>query len=571
VIKSLYIKDFALIDELETTFGEGLNIITGETGAGKSIIIGAFNLLLGERAQLESVREGSRKAIAEAIMDFGDDPELRQLLEDSEVEIRQELILRREIRESGSRAFVNDTPVTLSVLKEIGNHLVDLHGQHDHQLLLNEEHHQKVIDDRASVKPVTKAWREKWQKVSDLRKEKQALLKKERELRDKQELYRFQLKELERLNLEDYDEDAIESEMKLLDGAELLSQNASMILDIGREADANVMDLLNTLQRALQDISRIEPEFELYAQELKTAGISIEEALRFTEQYQTQIKFNPERLESLRQRQAEINRAVKKYTRTLPELISYRDELSQNLNLVDNVEIELEKLDKKLASAEDELRQSAEKLYEVRNREGKELSRQIEQELGRLGFNYAAFEVRVEWSEKPDGWITLNHNGNETAVECRPDGCHDIAFYISTNKGESVKPLAKTASGGEISRIMLALKSILAREQKLPVMIFDEIDTGISGPVALQVGKIMRNLAGHCQILAITHLPQIASMGHSHHVVRKKELEGRTVTRIQTLTQEEHIREVAELMSGSEITEATLSSARELINNSDQN
>ena len=561
MLTSLYIKDFALIDELETTFDSGLNIMTGETGAGKSIIIGALNILLGERAQTESIRQGANKAIAEVVLHTGKDDKLHALFHEYGVEPAEETILRREVRQSGSRAFINDTPVQLSVLRQVGELLVDLHGQHDHQLLLNEEHHRQVIDERGNVMPHMDAYQAAWEEVSRLRQERKQLEKRERELQEKQELYRFQVKEIRAANLKEDETENLEREIHLLDSSEALNETAGSILQAGKEAEVNALDLLRMMQQSLSEMVRLEPEFESYIQELETARISVEELLRFTEQYQNNIEFNPRQLETLRQRQAELRRLEKKYGKSPEQLICYQQELEQTLSLADNYELELEKLDGLIRKAQQELAEKAVNLHEARIKEGERLSRAIEEELMRLGFNHAQFAVNVEWRYESTGWINIEGR----PVGCLPEGPDIVRFFISTNKGEAPKPMSKTASGGEMSRIMLALKSILAREQRLPVMIFDEIDTGISGPIALQVGKTMRELAASCQIIAITHLPQIASMGHSHFVVKKQESNGRTVTRIDRLDAEEHIHEVAKLMSGPELTEAVINSAKELI------
>lgn len=561
MIRSLYIKDFALIDELEIQFEQGFNILTGETGAGKSIIVGALNILLGERAQLESVRQGANKAIAEAILEVGKNSTLEQILKENEIEIQPELILRREVRTAGSRAFVNDTPVQLNVLKLIGEQLVDLHGQHDHQLLLKEDNHRKVIDNRPAVASVLKQYREKYQQVNSLRTELKNLKGKESELDEKQDLIRFQIKELREIDIKEGERQELEQEMKLLDGAEELAASSSAILQAGREADTNAMELIRLMEQSLYDIARIEPEFDSYRSELKAARISIEELLNFTQRYQDQIEFNPQRLDYIRKRLSDFRKMEKKYGKDADELPGLLQELESMLNLSDNFSFEIERLEKQIREETESLTDYAKALHHSRIQDGEKLAKEVEVELLKMGFNHSVFEVKVDWLLDRDGWINLD--GDQ--IQCTPDGCDAVSFYISTNKGEDPKPLSKTASGGEISRIMLALKSILARNESLPVMIFDEIDTGISGPVALRVGRTMRELSVSCQILCITHLPQIASMAHHHFVVSKTEDDGRTVTGIEKLDNESHIREVAKLMSGAEVTQATIASARELI------
>ncbi len=561
MIQSLYIKDFALIDELEVQFNEGLNILTGQTGAGKSIIIGALNMILGERADTEVIRRGADKAISEATIKVGNNSELRTLLDENEVEFTEYLILRREIRQTGSRAFINDTPVNISVLKAVGDLLVDLHGQHDHQLLLKEENHRGVIDSFGEIEPVLKSYQSEFLKMKTLQKELSSLKKRESELQEKTELYRFQVNELEQARLSVDEEEELEAEMNLLDNAEVLDQKAAAISELAENDDADILQLLNKLKLNLEDLARIEPEFESYLEEINAARVSVNEAVQFAERYRNTIEFNPQRLEEFRQRQAELNRLQKKYHRDIPGLISYLAEIQRELSIADNFDLEIEKLEGAVASQSNTLASAATKLHNERILVGQKLASNIEEELSRLGIPNSKLAVRVDWLQIQRGWIEIDG----LSIECTEYGCDDIRLFISTNKGEEPKPLAKIASGGEISRVMLALKSIFAKEQSLPVMIFDEIDTGISGEVSEKVGRSMRSLSDRCQIVAITHQPQIASQAHHHYKVAKIEEEERTVTKIIPLSQEEHIREVASLMSGSEISDAALISARELI------
>ncbi|MFU8813414.1 MAG: DNA repair protein RecN [Balneolaceae bacterium] len=561
MIRTLYIKDFALIDELEVVFDRGLHVLTGQTGAGKSIIIGALNMILGERADTEVIRQGADKAIAEATIYMGENPTLKTLLEEHEVEVTEELILRREIRQSGSRAFVNDTPVTIGVLKKVGDQLVDLHGQHDHQLLLKEEHHQEVIDQFEQVRPALENYRTAYLAMASLQKELAALQRRERELNEKSDLYRFQLKELEQAELQPGEEEEIESEMNLLDNAEDLDQKADAIATIGSGDDVSLIDLLNTIKLHLEDMARIEPEFKNYLEEVSTARISIQEAIQFAERYRSTIEFNPQRLEALRQRQSELNRLQKKYQRSIPELIRYQNELRQELNVAENFDLETDRIKQSIADQQTVLKEAAMALHRRRQEVGESLSAQIVESLKNLGIDHGAFRAEVAWQFSNDGWISVDGQ----PVQCLPDGCDEIRFFISTNKGEEPKPLSKIASGGEVSRVMLSLKSILAKEQHLPVMIFDEIDTGISGHISEKVGRVMRSLSVHCQIIAITHQPQIASQAHHHYRVEKSEEQGRTITSITKLSDEDHIREIAGLMSGEEITDSAIRSAKELI------
>lgn len=561
MIQSLYIKDFALIDELEVQFQEGLNILTGETGAGKSIIIGALNMILGERADTDVIRRGADKAISEATIKLGQNKELKALLAENEVEYGEYLILRREIRETGSRAFINDSPVNIGILKAVGDFLVDLHGQHDHQLLLKEDNHRGVIDSFGELEPVLNSYQVEFYKMKELQKELAGLRKRESDLTEKTELYRFQVNELEQTRLSVDEEEELTSEMNLLDNAEILDQKAAAISELAEHGENDILQMLNHLKLNLEDLSRIEPEFGSYLEEINAARVSVNEAIQFAERYRNNIEFNPKRLEELRQRQSELNRLQKKYQRDIPALLSYLAEIKNELSIADNFDLEIEKLEQDVSQQALVLTDSAIALHSTREKIGSDLSVKIQEELGKLGIPHAQLAVRVDWVTAEKGWIKIDGQ----PIECTPSGADEVRLFISTNKGEEPKPLARIASGGEISRVMLALKSILAKEQSLPVMIFDEIDTGISGEVSEKVGRVMRTLSEHCQIVAITHQPQIASQAHHHYKVAKHEDGDRTITKILTLSQEDHIREVASLMSGSEISDAALISAKELI------
>ena len=311
MIKSLYIKNFALIDELEVHFGDKLNILTGQTGAGKSIIIGALNMILGERADTDVIRYGTDKAIAEATLKISPNREIDQLLFENEIETNDFLILRREIRETGSRAFINDNPVNIRILKMLGDLLVDLHGQHDHQFLLKEENHRGLIDSFETVQPVLNMYQKEFSELRNLKNQLYQLQKKETALLEKTELFRFQAQELETAQLSKEEEKELQSEMTLLDNAEILDQKAAAITEMAENDDTNIIQLLNHLKLNLEDLTRIEPDFKNYLTEINQARVSIQEAVHFAERYRNTIEFNPQRLEELRQRQAELNRLQK--------------------------------------------------------------------------------------------------------------------------------------------------------------------------------------------------------------------------------------------------------------------
>ncbi len=561
MIERIYIKDFALIDELEVQFGQGLNILTGQTGAGKSIIIGALNMILGERADTEVIRQGASKAIAEAEIFAREDIRIYNLLEQQQIDVSEPIILRREIRQKGSRAFINDTPVSVSVLHNIGDLLVDLHGQHDHQLLLKEEHHRTLVDAFPDVEAASKAYQKAYEEAKQKRKELKDIRAREQEIKEKAEMYRYQLNELEEAELDTGRIAEMEEEMHKLDHAEDLDRLAGMINELGYDAEINVMDMLGRIQESLQQMAEIESEFKHYVDELNTATISLRELLDATERYRNSIEFNPKRLDHLRTQRNELKRLEKKYNRTPEELLAYRDELREELDLAENLDLAIERKSDEFNKSLELLSNAAKELREARKLVGEKIGSQICEILNQLDIPHAQFRLHQTWLEDENGWATIDG----VPVSPASHGCEHIAFYISTNKGEEPRPMAKTASGGEISRVMLALKSVLAEEHHLPVMIFDEIDSGISGAVAEQVGKTMRRLSAKCQIIAITHQAQIASQANHHFRVKKHEEGDRTQTYLKPLDNEAHIREVASLISGTEISEHAVASARELV------
>jgi DNA repair protein RecN (Recombination protein N) len=427
--------------------------------------------------------------------------------------------------------------------------------------LLKEENHLGMVDSFGEIDPALVAYKSAFGDLKKLRAELSSLRKREKELQEKTELYRFQVQELENARLSAEEESELDAEMNLLDNAEVLDQKAAAISEMAENDDANILQLLNHLKLNLEDLARIEPEFESYLSEINAARVSIQEAVHFAERYRSNIEFNPQRLEELRQRQADLNRLQKKYQRDIPQLIAYLSEIKNELSIADNFDLAIEKLTSQVQQQSQQLADAAIQLHDQRIMIGNKLARQVEEELAKLGITHAKMEVRVDYLHTESGWISIN--GQNT--ECTEEGADSVRLFISTNKGEDPKPLAKVASGGEISRVMLALKTILAKEQSLPVMIFDEIDTGISGEVSEKVGRAMRELSERCQIVAITHQPQIASQAHHHFKVEKVENAERTITQIIPLDADEHIREVASLMSGAEVTQVALETARALI------
>jgi len=556
VIRQLFIQDFALIDRLEVRFEEGLSILTGQTGAGKSIIIGALNMVLGERADQDLIRKGSTRAVVEAVMGLGKNPAIRQVLLENQVEHDDKVvILRREIRDYGSRAFINDHPVPIGILRKVGDMLVDLHGQHEHQLLLKEDQHRVFLDRYAQHPDHISAYRAARKEANAAHRDLKDLIDRERELRERLDLNRFKLKELDEANLKEGEDEELKATLHKLEHAEDLAEHAAAIVNLGGEGEANVLDLLRQIIREVEAISVIESEFASYRDELEAARVTVDEVVRFATQYADGIDFNPSLLEKLRRRQSEVNKLQKKHLISYDGLIELRESLRAELNLTESFDLEIAKLEKRSIQALADLRQAATALTKSRAKAGERLAERLLAELQDLGMGHVRFKVDVD----PGDIATM-------ALSAFADhGPGSVRFLIATNKGEELKPLARIASGGEISRVMLGLKSVLALDDDMPVMIFDEIDTGISGSISEMVGRSMKKLSRSCQILAITHQPQIAAQADHNYRVEKVEDADRTITHIRKLEGDERIREIAELMSGTVITEAALASAREML------
>ncbi len=583
MLKSIYIKNYALIDELTVGFGttlpinesslqpngQGLVIITGETGAGKSIIIDALGLVIGERASSEVVRSGTEKAIVEGTFEIAGNRKLHAFLKENELEFADELIIRREISAKGTnRCLVNDSAITLNVLKKIGELLVDLHGQHEHQSLLRSETHIEMLDEFGGLEKqvhefgaVFKRLRESSSQLNDLR-------RREAQLREKSDVYLFQMKEIDAVAPQAGEEERIEAELKILENSEKLLSVTGKLYDLLYEGEKSVHDLLGVAHKHLSELSIIDKEFEEPTEECKSAEAIVSELAKFIQHYNGAHEFNPERLEELRQRLAKLIALRKKYGGTIEATIAHRERIGKEAELVENFDATIRKLTAQVEEQRKVCGQLAAQLTAKRQDVAKKLDKEILGELETLGIGNARFVTRFSQTE-----IGTDGAGGESefvsigkrSVRAGSGGCDEVEFFISTNLGEDVKPLAKVASGGEVSRIMLALKSILAKTDKLPVLIFDEIDTGVSGRIAQAVGLSLKNLSKVHQIIAITHLPQIAGLADVHFVVEKFEDKKRATTSIRKLTTEERVKEVAKLMSGAEVTEAGLAGAKELM------
>ncbi len=566
MLRSLYVRDYALIEELSVEFGSGLNVITGETGAGKSILIGALSMILGDRANTDTLRTGAKKAVIEGIFDDADTEHLRALLDDNAIETEPlpRIILRRQITDHGSRAFINDTPTTLDVMRAVASQLIDLHGQHEHQSLLRTEEHLRLLDSFGGLGSLVDQYRSGYEAVSALVDEREELAARERELRQQHELYEFQINEIDAVDPQPGEEDELQAERRVLENAEQLYSSTAGLYEMLYETENAVHDQLVVARNELQDLARIDDAFEDQLEEIKSAQIIVSELASFLQDYNAHIEFNPERLNDIRERMSELEKLKRKYGGTLEAVLNYRAKIGEQYELATDFEGNLERLDAEIDAAQEALTDAAERLSAKRHEVAERIEAAIKDELERLGMPHSRFQVRFTRQEDETGWIRPGSQ-EETRYRAFSNGMDRAEFYISTNVGEAPRPLAEVASGGEISRIMLALKTILAKSERLPILVFDEIDSGISGDMARRVGEAMHDLASYHQIITITHLPQIAALGDVHFRVEKHVEDGRTRSEIHRLDDEEQAAQVATLISGTEITDAALESARELM------
>ncbi len=567
MLRSLYIRDYALIEELEVEFDSGLNIITGETGAGKSILLGAMKLLLGDRASTEALRTGAKKAVVEGVFDNADEGRVPALLAEHAIEPSQGgmLVVRREISARGSRAFVNDTPATLDVLREVASNTIDLHGQHEHQSLLRTETHVELLDNFGGLGGLVETYRTAYRAAGALARERADLVRREQELRKQKELYAFQIEEIDAAALKPGEADDLDAERRVLENAEHLYEATAELYGQISEADDALYDRVVLVRNQLQDLARIDTAFDATLQDVRAAEIALKEATQFLQDYNARIEFNPERLDEIRERASEIDYLERKYGGTVEAVLDYRAEIGKTYDLAKDFEGAIARLDGKIEVAQEELSAAAYRLSLKRHETAERIEAAVGVELATLGMPHARFEVQFGFQDDPAGWVRLPEGNRQRTVTAFPAGADLVEFHLSANLGEDPKPLVKVASGGEVSRIMLALKAILAKSERLPILVFDEIDTGISGPIARRAGESMHRLAQFHQIIAITHLPQIASLGDVHFEVEKVVEDGRTRTHIRRLDEAERAEAVASLLAGDAVSEAALASARELI------
>lgn len=565
MLKSLQIKDYALIENINIVFKPGLNIITGETGAGKSILIDAMSLLLGERASTEIIRKGSQKSIVEGIFDVNGNKKVKKLLEKNDVDYFDEMIVRREISLKGSnRCFINDTPVTLNLIKELGYLLVDLHGQHEHQSLLRKETHIEMLDEFAGLEDELNEFRNFSKQLRNKLTELNELKHREKLLKEKRELYEFQIKEIDAVAPQPGEEEELEKELNILENSEKLLQLTSEVFLELYETDKSIYDKLGEIKNKIAELKQIDSSFNEKSNEIETALTLLNDVSDFLRSYKDNIDLESNKLNEIRERLSSFASLKKKYGGSVNSVIEHRKKIGEEFSLIEGFEEKLNSLSNEIEVLRKECGEIASKLTSKRILVSKEIKKGVEESLKYLGINEAKFETifNYDFSQNDDNdYIIIK--GKKIKFANR--GVDKVEFHLTTNLGEDVKPLQKVASGGEVSRVMLSLKMILAKSDRLPLLIFDEIDTGVSGRIAQKVGQSLKELSKHHQIIAITHLPQIAGLADHHYFVIKQEKDNRSTTSIKELNPGERINEVAKLLGGEVITDANLKSAKELM------
>jgi DNA repair protein RecN (Recombination protein N) len=552
MLSELRIRNFALIDRLSVRLGPGLNVLTGETGAGKSIIVGALSLLLGERASADVVRAGEDRASVEGVFDVSARDHVARILDERGIDPDEDgvLVLKREVAAAGrNRAWVNGSPTTAAVLGELGRALVDLHGQHEHQTLLKRDEQRAILDAYGGHGDLLSAVREVHRQAVALRRDIAELDTRRRDAAQRADFLRFQADEIEAASLRPGEEEEMEDEARRLSHSEELQALSGGLADAVSGSERALLHEVGSLRRQIDSLVRIDPAHEDVRELYDTVYYSLQELGERMERYSSTIEHDPRRLEEIRRRQDLVFRLKSKYGQTLDEVIEVGRRAREELDLVEGAEWELGGLKKKLAAAEDALAVAAASLTAAREAAMERLSAEVSAVLPELGMSNGAV-FRAE---------------RVPLAQAGAFGAEEVEFRVSLNRGFEPKALSHVASGGEMSRIMLALKTILARLDSVPTLVFDEVDAGIGGRVGLQVGDKMREVAGTHQVFAITHLPQIASRAHVHLLVRKGERDGRTTTEVTPLESADRVQEIARMLGGDPESAVSLEHARELL------
>ena len=550
MLKQLYIRNFTLIDKLDIQLHRGFSVVTGETGAGKSIILGAIGLLLGQRADSKTLKQGADKCVIEAHFDLTD-YQLKPLFDDNEIEYdAQDTIIRRELTATGkSRAFINDTPVPLSMLKELGDQLVDIHSQHKNLLVGQQDFQLAVVDIMANDEAELKSYQQVYSEYHTAVRQMEKVRADIEQNRQNADFLQFQYNELKDAKLVDGEQEELEQRSETMSHAEDI-KSALYEADNALSADdSGAVTSLRTAMYALKGIGHVFPLAGELAERMDSTYIELKDIAQEVSNSMEDVEFDPAEFDQVNARLDLIYDLQKKYkTDSIGGLIALRDSLEQQLTNIENSDDTLQELEAKCEQLKADCQKQADALTKLRAKAARQTEKEMQQRLVPLGMPHVRFAITVEQSE-------LGRNGQDK-----------VQFLFSANTSPPLQPVSQVASGGEIARVMLSLKALISGAVKLPTIIFDEIDTGVSGRVAEQMAQMMQEMGmGGRQVISITHLPQIAALGSSHYKVTKTESESGTATTMTELTQDGRVAEIAQMLSGSDITEAAIQNARELL------
>ena len=552
MLRELKIENLAIIDELDLEFGDGLIVLTGETGAGKSIILSGINLLIGEKASVDMIRDGEDHLLAQGVFEINEE-QAEELSARFGIDVEDnEVIVRRYFdRNSRGKVYVNGVRVSLTNLKEIMGTLVDIVGQHSHQMLLNKNNHVRLLDKflgeegkelRGNINRVYLKYKEVSNKIDEIEKNRQEAI-------EKREFYEFQLNEINRVAPEVDEDNRLEEEYKKLFNAgkikdKILDSNIQL-----RDGEINALHFINNSRRNIESLCKYGEEFEEILEKLEKVYYELEDCIDMLDTADRDIDIDENRLQKVIERLDLINKMKSKYGATIEEIIEFRDNIAEKINLLEENSFEVKKLLKEKKETEEEYWKLALELRELRLKKALEIEKLLEQELQFLKMGDARFHIVVDKNE---------HMGN--------NGSDSIEFLISTNIGQGMKPLWKIVSGGEVSRIMLALKVIFSRVDNIPILIFDEIDTGVGGETVRKIADKLREIGDHAQVVSITHSPAIAARAHEQFYIKKETVNNKTSTTVKKLDAKGRVVEIARMLAGENVTEAVLQHAEELLN-----
>lgn len=551
MLKQLYIQNFTLIDEMNILFHPGFSVITGETGAGKSIILGALGLLKGNRADTKQIRQGEERCVIEAHFDIRQYDLKDFFLENDLDDDPHDCILRREININGkSRAFINDTPASLSVMKDLGERLIDIHSQHQNLLLNKEDFQLHVVDILTKDEDTLRKYQESYQKYKKEQTILEEMIAKVSKDQENEDYLRFQLQELSDAALSEGEQEVLEQEISTLEHAEEIKSALYLSQNLISNESNGIIETLNQVSQQLQKIEQIYTPVQEISQRMESCYIEMKDLLQEITAQGEQVSYNPQQLEQSQARLDTINSLEHKYhVASIAELITYQQKIQEQINLLDHSDEEIQKQKDIVAKLLDNCTQQAERLTTIRKKAAKTIESEMKARLVPLGIPKINFKVDIKPKE-------LSSNGKDS-----------VSFLFSANTNSPLSPVSQVASGGEIARVMLSLKAMISGAVKLPTIIFDEIDTGVSGSVAEKMAHIMDEMGNnHRQVISITHLPQIAALGKNHYKVSKTETPNGTFSNMTPLNEQQRIEEIAQMLSGSNITKAALANARELLN-----